>query len=301
MRLCHLWPGRVDRPQQYRMTRLNRPPDLLHCLVNGQPAESVSAHDRGFCYGDGLFETMRVLQGRIPLLERHLARLRQGSARLSIPLDEALVRSEIGQICQLLECDGAANAVLRLTLSRGAGGRGYRPSPVLAPTRVLSCSAYQPREDARAGISVRLCRTPVAISPALAGLKHCGRLEQVLARMEWDDPALAEGLMLCPEGWLIEGTMSNLFMVSGKRLLTPQLNRAGVAGVMREWLLEVADQQGLELHIGQFTPSDMLAADEVFVCNSVIGIWPVTALDQQRWCVGPVTRQLQGLVDGLFE
>lgn len=272
----------------------------LCCLVDGQFAHQVSAFDRGFAYGDGLFETMRWSVDRVPLLERHLARLIQGAERLGIPVNMGELRSDLVQMSSRLRQISVSSAVLRLTVTRGAGGRGYLPASDLVPTRVLAAHPYTPRADAAEGVLARICDTRLGLSPALAGLKHLGRLEQVLARMEWRDQAIAEGLMLSVDGRLIEGTMSNLFLVRGGRVATPDLRDAGVAGVMRGWLLEYLETTGRTAQVIDLSLSDLQTADEVFVCNSVMGIWPVTALNQWQWPVGQVTRALQVVVDELF-
>lgn len=273
--------------------------DALVCLLNGVPSQQLSAFDRGLAYGDGLFETMRWSAGRFPLLPHHLSRLAQGASRLGIPLDLDALEGDIAQLVPALQA--LPSAVVRLTVTRGAGGRGYLPGPDLIPTRLLAAYPLQQRAGAAQGVALRLCDTRLGLSPALAGLKHLGRLEQVLARMEWRDPAIAEGLMLSVDGRVVEGTMSNLFLVKDQRCYTPCLRDAGVAGVMRSWLMDtLRRRQGIEVQVQDLRLEDVLAADEVFVCNSVIGIWPVVSFDRQHWPVGPLTRELQVVVDELF-
>jgi 4-amino-4-deoxychorismate lyase len=143
------------------------------------------------------------------------------------------------------------------------------------------------------------CTTRLAEQPILAGLKHLNRLEQVLARAEWQDLAFAEGLMRDTSGRVIEGVFSNLFIVDSARLMTPSLERCGVAGVMREEVLERARQVGVSTLVCDLSLEQLHRADEVFVCNSLYGIWPVRQLDASVWSVGPVTRKLQRLVNDL--
>lgn len=260
-------------------------------LVNGRADDCLSTQDRGLLYGDGLFETMAVHDARVPQWPRHLARLRSGCERLGIAMPDAdLLAVEAAGLCQ-----DAQHAVLKLVVTRGAGGRGYRPDATVAATRVLQLHPYPawPAAHARNGVAVRICRLRLACNPLLAGIKHLNRLEQVLARAEWDDPALAEGLMLDVDGRLIEGTMSNVFLVRAGRLLTPAVTRCGVAGVTRERILELAAAAGLAAEVRDIAPEELEQADEVLLCNSLIGIWPVTRVESLDYPVGDITRQLQ--------
>lgn len=253
-------------------------------------ATGVGSDDRGLLYGDGLFETLCVREGRIRLLERHLQRLESSCERLGIalpPIDA--LRAELLSAAQT-QGDG----ILKLIVTRGAGGRGYRPAPAMQPTLRLTRHALPeyPAAWRQDGIQVRWCETRLGRNPALAGMKHLNRLEQVLARREWDDPAIVEGLMRDSEGNVVEGTMSNLFCVIAGELLTPRLDACGVAGVMRAWLLDTAAARGIQVRETDLSPAAVEAADELLVCNSVVGIWPVAGLANTRFPVGPVTRQL---------
>lgn len=261
------------------------------CLVNGAPADFVSATDRGLQYGDGLFETIAVREGRPCRLDRHLARLRDGCHRLGIPApDEDLAAREIVAVA------GAGTSVVKLILTRGASGRGYRPPPVGDSTRI--CRRFDwPRDEHDchgAGVAIRWCATRLALQPALAGCKHLNRLEQVLARAEWSDARVAEGLMLDMEGTVVSGTQSNLFLVRAGELLTAMIDRCGVNGVARGAVLERARREGVRVHERRLAPADLMVADEVFLTSAVIGAWPVIALEEHRWPVGPMTRRVQG-------
>jgi len=171
----------------------------------------------------------------------------------------------------------------------------YRPPAPALPRRILSLHPWpdHPAHWPQQGVNVRLCDTPLGANPRLAGLKHLNRLEQVLARAEWDDPDIAEGLMLDAAGGLVEGTMSNLFLVQGGRLRTPALEQCGVAGVMRGHVLALAEQGGIACEVTALGLADLRSADELFVCNSVIGIWPVRRVQGMEFMPGSVTRRLQ--------
>ncbi|HYQ39977.1 MAG TPA: aminotransferase class IV, partial [Pseudomonas sp.] len=160
--------------------------------------------------------------------------------------------------------------------------------------------AYPPRHR-QDGIRLYPCATRLAEQPLLAGLKHLNRLEQVLARAEWQDPAYAEGLMCDRSGRVIEGVFSNLFLVKDGELLTPALERCGVAGVMRAEILARATAAGIPWRIADLDYPELLAADEVLLCNSQYGIWPVVALEGRVWPVGQLTRKLQHLLADLVD
>ncbi len=260
-------------------------------LVNGVATDQVPALDRGLAYGDGLFETLAVRDGVARHWDEHLARLAHGCAQLGIVMPDVVrLRAEAQSLC-----NGVERAVLKLVVTRGVGGRGYRADPATAPTRILGLHPWPDDIERRAeqGVRVRLCTLRLAVQPALAGLKHLNRLEQVLARNEWDDPDIAEGLLMDAHDRIIEGAMSNLFLVVDGVLLTPDLSRCGVAGVTRARILRHAGVHGIAAQVTDITLTMLARASEVLLCNSVIGLWPVTACDSLRYAIGPLTRRLQ--------
>ncbi len=262
----------------------------MPCWINGVPADSLSVRDRGLAYGDGLFETILVKQGRARLLDRHLQRLIDGCRRLLIPIEENQLREELSAFISLL-----VDGVVKLIITRGDGLRGYALPQPQHPVRVLMSAplpSYSPSNSAQ-GVSLYPCATCLADQPLLAGMKHLNRLEQVLARAEWDDPQYAEGLLRDYSGRVVEGVFSNVFVVRDGRLLTPDLARCGVAGVMRAEVLERASLLGIQCEVREIDYAELLGADEVFVCNSVYGIWPVRELEGRVWVVGDQTRTLQ--------
>lgn len=259
-------------------------------LINGAMGCTIDVSDRGFQYGDGLFETIEIKQGRLVFFERHIRRLNEGCRRLQIPLEDT------GNL--VAEAENAAKdidrGVLKIILTRGTGGRGYRQPDSIKPTRVISVYPFPdyPKNYTRNGITARICSTRLGLNPALAGIKHLNRLEQILARAEWKDPGIQEGLMLDADGNVIEGTMTNLFYVINRQLHTSEILRSGVAGIMREIILELAESNALVLSKRYFGIDELLNADEIFVCNSVIGLWPVTQIGSKPFAVGPVTREI---------
>lgn len=262
-------------------------------LINGEMGAAIRPDDRGFAYGDGLFETIALRSGAPRFLDRHLARLGEGCRRLGIP--QPADQKCADEIRELIA--GHQHGTIKLIVTRGTGPRGYRPPRPrgnVSATRVVTLAATEPPRPAgrSSGIQVIYCRTPLGCNPMLAGLKTLNRLENVLAQDEWEDPAIAEGLMLDTEGRVVCGTMTNLFLVHDGRLLTPGLARCGIRGVMRSLVLETARGLGLEFSESNIAPQDVGGADELFMTNALIGIWPVSGYADRRYNIGPVTRAI---------
>jgi 4-amino-4-deoxychorismate lyase len=252
--------------------------------VNGLLDAAISPLDRGFAYGDGVFETCRYSNGVIPLWSCHRERLLRSAERLKIPLDEHLLNQYINSMLLHLVSENLAQAVIKIILTRGVGGRGYRQPDQITPTYcvgVFPCSPLQ-TEQYRNGVAVRICNLRLSQVPALAGMKHLNRLEHILARAEWGDE-FAEGLLLDVQGKVIEGTVSNVFAVKDDQLFTPDLSSAGVAGIMRKTILDkLAPTLGLVCHTVDMDLDFLRVADEIFLCNSVYGIWPVNTFVDDR-------------------
>ncbi len=260
-------------------------------LVNGIASDVISTRDRGLNYGDGLFETMAVRSGAPVCWSRHMARLAAGCQRLRIPCPpDALLWEEAGRVCS-----GVALGVLKIVVTRGTNGRGYRIPDTVTPTRVLSSHPWpeMPASRGTEGVSVTICQTRLGINPQLAGIKHLNRLEQVMGRSEWDGPRFAEGLMLDTAGRVIEGTTSNLFLVTADGLVTPDLAHAGVAGIMRDLVLEEADTLDVAARVASVSREDLSYAEELFLSNSLFGIWPIRSLDGRVYRVGPLALRLR--------
>lgn len=251
-------------------------------LINGLPADQISVADRGLSYGDGLFETIQINAGKALLWDAHVDRLKRGAERLSIPFDDNVTAAFLEDIEQLLTSNASfyQRSVAKITLTRGIGKRGYKADPGANVTRISSLSAMPDmQQQQQLGINVILCRTALARQPLLAGIKHLNRLEQVIARNEWSDPQISEGIVCDTQGYLIEGCMSNLCWVSQGVLHTPNLEYAGVAGVVRDTIIKLCEKyQILSVVEGDYRLSDLLKAEEIFVCNSVFNILPVVRL-----------------------
>ncbi len=253
------------------------------------PAHAVAVDDRGFNYGDGLFETTLLRNGSVRFLDAHLQRLRNGCERLGIRFPAELA-ADIAAL-------GAAHleGVLKIVVTRGAGGRGYRPDPHAPVDRTLTIHPM-PAAAKPSLLRLRWCDTRFSRNPLLAGLKHLNRLEQVMAQNEWHDTTIDEGLMCDTEGELVSATAGNVFIVRNGALLTPDLRFCGVRGVMRSQVLRAAAELGIPCSEEPLWPHDLEEADEVFLTNAVRGLRPVAELQERRWeSVAVATRLSQAL------
>ena len=259
-------------------------------LVNGTQSETVPANDRGVAYGDGVFRTLLVRAGVPQHWERQYRKLAYDCSVLHLACPpQTLLHGEVQAIAV------GQDRVVKIIVTRGSGERGYRYAPDTSPNRILMTAPIPPyaARNRDEGVCVRRCRLRLGHQPALAGVKHLNRLENVLARAEWADERIAEGILCDMEGRVIGGTMSNVFAVMRGELVTPSLERCGVAGITRERVLDAALQHGVPCRIGDFTWTELLAADELFVVNSVFGVWPVRQIDDDTRRVGPIVRDVQ--------
>lgn len=245
---------------------------IVRMFEGDRAVAGIAPDDRALAYGDGLFETLRVHAGTLPWWEAHWARLARGAARLRLRLpDPRQIRAEAGG----LFADGG-HGVLKLLVSRGGGSRGYAPAADAVPRWLL---ARHPLPAATPGpLRAIWCETRLAVQPLLAGLKHCNRLEQVLARAECVAAGADEGLVLDSDGHVAGATAANLFVLREGRWRTPPVDRCGVAGTCRAQLLPALDAIEERLDRGAVE-----GADAVFLCNAVRGILPVARLGARHW------------------
>ena len=263
-------------------------------LVNGTASETVPANDRGLAYGDGVFRTMLVRAGVPQQWRRQYRKLAYDCSVLRVACPaQGLLENDLQAIAP------TQDVVLKIIVTRGTGERGYRYAPDATSNRILMTAPIPPYEirNREEGVRVRRCRIRLAQQPALAGVKHLNRLENVIARAEWQDEKIAEGVLCDMDGRVIGGTMSNVFAVVRGELVTPSLERCGVAGVTRERVLDAALQHGMTCHIRDIGWPEFLAAAEIFLVNSVFGVWPVRQIDEQSRSTGPVVRSVQRWLD----
>jgi 4-amino-4-deoxychorismate lyase len=260
-------------------------------LIDGVAGERIAATDRGLAFGDGVFRTLDVRSARPLNWTWHYRRLTADCAllRLALP-EEALLLGEIA-------CVAPGDAVAKIILTRGESVRGYAMPAKPRCVRIVAAFPPPARDaDAQQGVRVRRCALVLSEQPRLAGAKTLNRLENVLARSEWDDASIAEGLLADSRGRVIEATMSNVFVVRHGRAATPELSRCGVVGAQRERVRELLAAGNVACEVSDLDWSALESADEVFLTNSLIGAWPVTAFEGRRWPVGPVTRQVQAML-----
>lgn len=263
---------------------------MIVALVNGGENAGLAADDRGLGYGDGVFRTMRMHAARAIDWPRQYAKLAHDCAALGLTCPEvALWQLDLAKIAaRCREC------VLKLIVTRGAG-RGYGAVSGAEPTRLSLAFDLpnHPPELEQSGVRIRVCTLRLSRQPRLAGIKHLNRLENVLARSEWDDPAISEGLLFDDRDELVGGTMSNVFLLIGGHLSTPDLAGAGVAGVQRARIIEAAARLNIVVKIGRVSRDDLASADAILLCNSVFGIWGVRQLEDRFFQPHPLIPQLR--------
>lgn len=260
-------------------------------LINGEEGPGICPDDRGFAYGDGLFETIAWREGRARFLDHHLSRLECGCRRLAIPFPG---REHVaGQLSALPA--GCRSGTLKIILSRGSGPRGYAPPAGPSPTLAIGFDAASEHRG-QAPWTAITSSVPASQNACLAGLKTLNRLDSVLARAECVARGATEGIMQDASGQIVGGTMSNLFLVSGGGLVTPSLAAAGVLGVMRGVVMELAARLGIPVSEARVGRDALFAAEELFATNSLIGLAAIRAVDGRPLSVGPVTLRIaQGL------
>lgn len=268
-------------------------------FIDGKRLDSVSALDRGLNYGDGVFETIRVVNHQLTLWTYHRARLIKSAQRLKISIDIELIETELKQAC-----DAQKNSVIKLIVTRGVGGRGYMPARDMQSSRIISIYELPnyPSSFIESGVELYVCNMRVGSNSLLAGLKHLNRLEQVMASLEMLDSTCAEGLLLDERGRVIEGIRTNFFIIINNILITPDLSRSGIDGVMRQFILEeLAPQHKIKNEIAIIDMDMISEAQEVFVCNSVNGIWPINKINDMSFAVGNITRLLQASIKDVLQ
>ena len=258
--------------------------------INGVAQDTLSARDRAVQFGDGCFTTAAVREGRIQLLEAHLQRLQDGCQRLLMAApDRALLAEEMRRAAA-----GQREAVLKVILTPGAGGRGYSRAGCTQPTRIIALAPWPQHYATLQQQGARLVTSPVRLAqnPLLAGIKHLNRLEQVLIRQQLDACDADEALVLDTAGTVVECCAANLFWRSGKAIFTPRLAQAGVDGIMRRYLLAQLAQAGHDCQQVEASRSVVLSADEVVICNALMPVLPVRQIDDVTFSPRTLYQQL---------
>lgn len=253
--------------------------ELPVVYINGLRTDKISVYDRAFQYGDGLFETFAVINGKPALLDLHLQRLKSGLSRIGFPefptqplIDDLKDKSKLFD-----------SAVLKLVITRGESQRGYLPPATSQINTLLAFSEKNNSEDINAGVSLCFCHTQLGINPLLAGIKHLNRLEQVLAKKESHERGYEDGLVSDIDGNIIEATSANLFLWKKTKLITPDLQRCGIDGVVRQLVFQIARKMNIPVEIRNISKNDCKNADALFLSNSLAGIIPVESIEDTRF------------------
>lgn len=252
------------------------------CLIPSEEKPTALLNDRGLAYGQGLFETILLRDGQLPLLNRHLQRICGDAVTLGIDVRRDILALYIEQFCSTLSENKINDGVIKVIATAGQGGRGYK-SPLMPKPNLICSYAILPEDlqvQSQQGIQVRCCEHRLPINPTLAGIKHLNRLDQVIARSEWNSPDYAEGLMFSLDDKLIEAVSANIFLKDERgKWLTPDLKNAGITGVMRSLLLEeLFPNIGIPVTVTDIDRQQLFSCQELFICNSIRGIIPVTEI-----------------------
>lgn len=254
-------------------------------LINGKKQSKLSVFNRLVQFGDGLFETCLVVDQKLLLAEAHFQRLEKGAKRLKIaPVSRSVWIKEIAQAICMAKLD---KAVVKITLSRGETSRGYGYDKSITPTRIITVSKVP---NLPQDYSLSLCDSGYATNQLLSEIKHCNRLEQILARTHLKTQ---ECIMLDPQAQVISASQGNIFAFKNGVLLTPGLSECGIEGTRRQVIIELARGLGISVEICSLSVAELLACDEVFISNSVMGIKPIRQINEQKYSQHQLTTQLQ--------
>lgn len=261
-------------------------------LINGSFHDAIPALDRGLAYGDGVFRTLKVVDGMPKHWPIHYQKLFQDCCAIGIVCPDAeVLMHDFSKLFSAEEGEAAA----KIMITRGEGERGYNPPAITNPIRLMLKSPLPsyPQERFTEGVNLYVCNTRLSHQKQLAGVKHLARLDNVLARMEWTDPAYADGIMLDHENNVIECVSANILARFGQALITPKLDYCGVAGITRGQILNLAKQLDLKPQIAHMALPRLLEADEVIICNSLFGVWQVRNIQHKQWPKQPLAERLR--------
>ena len=256
-------------------------------IINGKEQSNISIFNRNFQYGDGLFETCVVNNNQILFWEKHLSRLDIGCRKLKIKnIEEEIWLKDIKKALSLTS---KKKCVLKLILSRGNSQRGYSYSDDILPVRVVIVSEMK-NVQAKESFSLEYASSGYHSNPNLAGIKHCNRIEQILARSSLKRD---EAIMLDENQNIISVTQGNIYFIFGQSLVTPKLDRCGVIGSRRSLILELAESIELNVEEGNVSMNDAKKADEAFISNSIMGIQSVNSIEEYQLPKRLITKQIK--------
>jgi len=254
-------------------------------LINGKKQTKLSVFNRLTQFGDGLFETCLVKEGCLLLWSEHFLRLEKGRIQLKInPVSEKQWLKDIAKALSIAKLD---RAVVKIILSRGESQRGYGFEKDIKPTRVVIVSAAPSKTSSQYTLST--CQSGYATNQLLSNIKHCNRLEQILARADLHSD---ECIMLDDNGCVVSVTQGNIFALKSGVLLTPSLDGCGIEGTRRSVVLKIANDLGLKVNVGAITLKELYKCDEVFVTNSVIGMKSIAKINHKVFTQQEETKRL---------
>ncbi|MGH1470212.1 MAG: aminodeoxychorismate lyase [Cellvibrionaceae bacterium] len=278
--------------------------------INGRIGSALDTLDRGLAYGDGLFETVLLHQDTLPYWVDHRARLQSGCDRLRIIIDQNVLNEYLSHVIDAARTHQISEGLIKIIVTRGSAGRGYQPTLNVAPTIIIMLLPVPliPESFYENGVDVFICKHRLSYNESLAGLKHLNKLDYVLAGLEWDPLDYQEALLFDIENNLIEATSRNIFVVKDNKVFTPNLHKVGVEGVAKKNICRLF-KESLKVSLVEMKIdlAFLLSADEVFLSNSVTGIWPVKNIlgtpvnSGEATGVGPVTRLIQQRMDEELE
>ena len=256
-------------------------------LINGAKQSKISIFNRNVQFGDGLFETCVVENKKILFWVNHFARLNRGCEQLKIGnVDESVWLSDVKKALSLCSYD---HCIVKLILSRGESLRGYGFKDDIKPVRAVIVSELQ-KTTPNNSFCLEYCQSGYDSNPKLAGIKHCNRLEEVLARAGLKSD---EGIMLDENHNVISVTQGNIYAILGNKLITPKLDKCGVEGTTRAVILDLVKLLGIKVKVDTLSVKELCQDDEVFISNSIIGIQSISQIGGIGLGESPITKKIK--------
>ena len=269
-------------------------------LINNKFTKYISVYDRGVSYGDGFFETMkwRVSNDNLPKVEfwnRHISRITKSCkvAKINIP-DLTTLNNYKSKILKRAKKNNFKNGILKIIITRGSGGRGYRFEKNMQPTVIFLSFPYKPYPSSfyRNGIKLEICNNFLSKNFFLKGLKHLNRIDSVLLTDEIDNKGNFEGVVIDENDNVIEGMMSNIFFIKKKILYTPKINFFGIEGIMRQIILEKFSNLFDQIIVEPINKRKLANFDNVFISNSIMGVIPVNKIEKNNYRVSSLMTRI---------
>ncbi len=268
-------------------------------LIDGEFKDSISVLDRGLSYGDGIFETMvwcfikEKKNFGVEFWNRHLRRIEKSCmiTKIKMPPIE-LLNTYKKRILEKSFNQGLKEGVLKIIITRGVGGRGYKFDSDIKPTIIFLSFSKNHLDQSlyKNGVNVRFCESSIFKNFELAGLKHLNRLDSVIARSEWTKKDIFEGILVDDLENIVEGTMTNIFFTKDKILFTPHISNFGIKGIMRQVVMEKSMLYYEKILETSIKKSDINLFDEMFLTNSILKIVPVKKLGNKIFRISDETK-----------